>query len=86
MADVKTKILPGITHWQSPTFYAYYPSNSSVAGFLGEMLSAGLGIVGFSWVTSPAATELEMIVLDWLAKLLNLPEQFLSKGYITINT
>ncbi|KAG5386911.1 hypothetical protein IGI04_038381 [Brassica rapa subsp. trilocularis] len=78
--DVKTKILPGITHWQSPTFYAYYPSNSSVAGFLGEMLSAGLGIVGFSWVTSPAATELEMIVLDWLAKLLNLPEQFLSKG------
>ena len=86
LADVKTKILPGITHWQSPTFYAYYPSNSSVAGFLGEMLSAGLGIVGFSWVTSPAATELEMIVLDWLAKLLNLPEQFLSKGYITINT
>ncbi|KAL0733442.1 hypothetical protein Bca4012_009652 [Brassica carinata] len=78
--DVKTKILPGVTHWQSPTFFAYYPSNSSVAGFLGEMLSAGLGIVGFSWVTSPAATELEMIVLDWLAKLLNLPEQFLSKG------
>ncbi|XP_056844632.1 phenylacetaldehyde synthase isoform X1 [Raphanus sativus] len=78
--DVKTKILPGLTHWQSPTFFAYYPSNSSVAGFLGEMLSAGLGIVGFSWVTSPAATELEMIVLDWLAKLLNLPEQFLSKG------
>ncbi|KAL0694082.1 hypothetical protein Bca4012_061262 [Brassica carinata] len=78
--DVKTKILPGLTHWQSPNFYAYYPSNSSVAGFLGEMLSAGLGIVGFSWVTSPAATELEMIVLDWIAKLLNLPEQFLSKG------
>jgi len=44
------------------------------------MLSAGLGIVGFSWVTSPAATELEMIVLDWVAKLLNLPEQFMSKG------
>ncbi|ESQ45525.1 hypothetical protein EUTSA_v10011066mg, partial [Eutrema salsugineum] len=78
--DVKAKILPGVTHWQSPSFFAYYPSNSSVAGFLGEMLSAGLGIVGFSWITSPAATELEMIVLDWLAKLLNLPEQFLSKG------
>ncbi|KAL0702968.1 hypothetical protein Bca4012_059090 [Brassica carinata] len=78
--DVKEKILPGVTHWQSPTFFAYYPSNSSVAGFLGEMLSAGLGIVGFSWVSSPAATELETIVLDWLAKLLNLPEQFLSKG------
>uniref|UniRef100_A0A1J3DYT9 Tyrosine decarboxylase 1 n=1 Tax=Noccaea caerulescens TaxID=107243 RepID=A0A1J3DYT9_NOCCA len=78
--DVKTKILPGVTHWQSPSFFAYYPSNSSVAGFLGEMLSAGLGILGFSWISSPAATELEMIVLDWLAKLLNLPEQFLSKG------
>ncbi|KAG7579839.1 Pyridoxal phosphate-dependent transferase [Arabidopsis thaliana x Arabidopsis arenosa] len=78
--DVRAKILPGVTHWQSPSFFAYYPSNSSVAGFLGEMLSAGLGIVGFSWVTSPAATELEMIVLDWLAKLLNLPEQFMSKG------
>ncbi|XP_010470706.1 PREDICTED: tyrosine decarboxylase 1-like isoform X2 [Camelina sativa] len=78
--DFRTKILPGVTHWQSPSFFAYYPANSSVAGFLGEMLSVGLGIIGFSWITSPAATELEMIVLDWLAKLLNLPEQFLSKG------
>ncbi|KAL1219337.1 Phenylacetaldehyde synthase [Cardamine amara subsp. amara] len=78
--DVRAKILPGVTHWQSPSFFAYYPCNSSVAGFLGEMLSAGLNIAGFSWITSPAATELEMIVLDWLAKLLNLPEKFLSKG------
>uniref|UniRef100_M4F6H3 Tyrosine decarboxylase n=1 Tax=Brassica campestris TaxID=3711 RepID=M4F6H3_BRACM len=78
--DVKVKILPGVTHWQSPSFFAYYPSNSSVAGFLGEMLSTGLNVIGFSWVASPAATELEIIVLDWLAKLLNLPEQFLSKG------
>ncbi|KAH7577728.1 hypothetical protein JRO89_XS01G0291400 [Xanthoceras sorbifolium] len=66
--DVKAKILPGVTHWQSPNYFAYYPSNSSVAGFLGEMLSAGLNIVGFSWITSPAATELEMIVLDWLGQ------------------
>ncbi|KAM7259049.1 hypothetical protein ACFE04_014790 [Oxalis oulophora] len=78
--DVQAKILPGVTHWQSPNFFAYYPSSSSVAGFLGEMLSAGLNIVGFSWITSPAATELEMIVLDWLAKLLKLPEDFLSSG------
>ncbi|KAL0643670.1 hypothetical protein Bca4012_041960 [Brassica carinata] len=78
--DVKAKILPGVTHWQSPSFFAYYPSNSSVAGFLGEMLSTGLNVIGFSWVASPAATELEIIVLDWLAKLLNLPEQFLSKA------
>ncbi|CAH8295412.1 unnamed protein product [Eruca vesicaria subsp. sativa] len=80
LEDVKTKILPGVTHWQSPSFFAFYPSNSSVAGFLGDILSTGLGIVGFSWITSPAATELEIIVLDWLAKLLNLPEQFLSEG------
>ncbi|XP_030934742.1 tyrosine decarboxylase 1 [Quercus lobata] len=78
--DVQAKILPGVTHWQSPNYFAYYPSNSSIAGFLGEMLSAGLNIVGFSWITSPAATELEMIVLDWLAKLLKLPDEFLSAG------
>ncbi|XP_026666219.1 tyrosine decarboxylase 2 isoform X2 [Phoenix dactylifera] len=78
--DIRQKIIPGITHWQSPEYFAYYPSNSSTAGFLGEMLSAGFNIVGFSWVTSPAATELEVIVLDWLAKMLKLPDQFFSAG------
>uniref|UniRef100_A0A1D1YG92 Tyrosine decarboxylase 1 n=1 Tax=Anthurium amnicola TaxID=1678845 RepID=A0A1D1YG92_9ARAE len=78
--DIQQKIIPGVTHWQSPGFFAYYPSNSSTAGFLGEMLSAGFNIVGFNWVASPAATELEVIVLDWLAKMLKLPEQFLSSG------
>ncbi|XP_074560317.1 tyrosine decarboxylase 2 [Curcuma longa] len=78
--DIQQKIVPGITHWQSPHYFAYYPSNSSTAGFLGEMLSAGFNIVGFSWITSPAATELEIIILDWLAKLLKLPNQFLSTG------
>lgn len=78
--DIHQKIVPGVTHWQSPNYFAYYPSNSSTAGFLGEMLSAGFNIVGFSWVTSPAATELEVIVLDWFAKMLKLPDQFLSSG------
>ncbi|XP_050939266.1 tyrosine decarboxylase 2 isoform X4 [Cucumis melo] len=78
--DVQKKIFPGVTHWQSPNYFAYYPSNSSIAGFLGEMLSAAFNVIGFSWVTSPAATELEMIVLDWLAKLLKLPDDFLSSG------
>lgn len=82
IADVQTKILPGVTHWQSPDYFAYFPSNSSVAGFLGEMLSAGINMVGFSWITSPAGTELEMIVLDWLANLLKLPNDFFSKGRI----
>ncbi|TVU39493.1 hypothetical protein EJB05_12915, partial [Eragrostis curvula] len=76
--DIREKIVPGVTHWQSPNYFAYYPSNSSTAGFLGEMLSAAFNIVGFSWITSPAATELEVIVLDWFAKMLKLPSQFLS--------
>ncbi|XP_054800292.1 tyrosine decarboxylase 2 isoform X1 [Prosopis cineraria] len=80
LSDVQEKILPGVTHWQSPNYFAYFPSNSSIAGFLGEMLSAGLNIVGFSWITSPAATELEMIVLDWLAKAFQLPTHFYSTG------
>ncbi|KQK16481.1 hypothetical protein BRADI_1g28960v3 [Brachypodium distachyon] len=76
--DIREKIVPGVTHWQSPNYFAYYPSNSSTAGFLGEMLSAAFNIVGFSWITSPAATELEVIVLDWVAKMLKLPSEFLS--------
>lgn len=79
-ADVQSKIVPGVTHWQSPNFYGYYPSNGSTAGFLGEMLSGGFNIIGFSWITSPAATELEIIVMDWLGKLLKLPNEFLSSG------
>lgn len=80
LSDVQSKILPGVTHWQNPNFFAYYSSNSSIAGFLGEMLSAGINMVGFSWITSPAATELETIVMDWLAKALNLPDVFHSTG------
>ena len=80
IVDVQTKIMPGVTHWQSPDFFAYYPANSSVAGFIGEMLSGGINMVGFSWITSPAATELEMIVMDWLAKALQLPDEYLSTG------
>lgn len=79
---MQEKILPGVTHWQSPNYFAYFPSNSSIAGFLGEMLSAGLNIVGFSWITSPAATELETIVLDWLAKAFQLPDYFYSSGKV----
>ncbi|XP_073133483.1 phenylacetaldehyde synthase-like [Henckelia pumila] len=77
-ADIRDKIIPGVTHWQSPEYFAYYPSNSSIAGFLGEMLSAVVNVVGFSWITSPAATELETIVMDWLGKALKLPDALLS--------
>ncbi|BBN16463.1 aromatic-L-amino-acid/L-tryptophan decarboxylase [Marchantia polymorpha subsp. ruderalis] len=79
-SDVKSKILPGITHWLSPQFHAYYPASFSTAGYLGEMLCGGLNVNGFSWIASPAATELEVIVVEWLGKLLNLPKEFLSSG------
>jgi len=74
MRDVEEIVLPGITHWQSPSFFAYFPSNSSGPSVLGELLSAGLGIQGMIWATSPAATELETHVLDWLVDMLGLPK------------
>jgi len=78
LKDVDAKILPGITHWQSPRFHAYFPGNSSPPSVAGDLLSSGLGVQGMLWVTSPACTELEMRVLDWLVDMLGLPEQFLS--------
>jgi aromatic-L-amino-acid/L-tryptophan decarboxylase len=78
LADVEKLILPGITHWQSPNFFAFFPANVSAPGVLGELLSAGLGVQGMLWATSPAATELETHVLDWLAGMLDLPAKFLS--------
>ena len=71
-------ILPGITHWQSPNFFGYFPSNNSGPSILGELLSAGLGVQGMLWATSPACTELETHVLDWLVDLLALPPHFKS--------
>lgn len=78
MQDVEKLILPGITHWQSPNFFGFFPSNSSLPSILGEMLSAGLGVQGMLWATSPACTELETLVLDWLVEMLDLPAKFLS--------
>lgn len=79
MRDVEELILPGITHWQSPNFFAYFPANSSGPAILGELLSAGLGVQGMLWSTSPAATELESHVLDWLVEMMDLPEKFSSR-------
>ncbi len=78
MADVERIIMPGITHWQSPNFYAYFPANTSFPSILGELLSAGLGVQGMIWQTGPAVTELETHVMDWMAEMLGLPEAFLS--------
>jgi len=78
LADIEKLILPGITHWQSPNFYAYFPSNASGPAILGDLLSSGLDVQGMLWATSPACTELETHVLDWLVHMLDLPQKFLS--------
>src|SRR3989441_2875646 len=78
LKDVEKLILPGVTHWQSPNFFAYFPGNASGPGILGDLLSSGLGVQGMLWSTSPACTELETHVLDWLVPMLGLPEKFLS--------
>ena len=80
LADVENLILPGITHWQSPNFFGYFPSNNSFPSILGDLLSSGLGVQGMLWATSPACTELETHVLDWLVEMLGLPDKFSSRS------
>jgi aromatic-L-amino-acid decarboxylase len=78
LADMDRVIVPGLTHWQHPNFFAFFPGNSSYASILGELASAGLGVQGMSWVTSPACTEVETLMMDWMIDLLGLPERFRS--------
>ena len=78
LRDVDGIVMPGITHWQSPNFFAYFPANASGPSILGDLLSSGLGVQGMLWATSPACTELETHVLDWLVDLLGLPGGFRS--------
>jgi aromatic-L-amino-acid/L-tryptophan decarboxylase len=80
LADLERIVLPGTTHWQHPGFFGYFPANTSGPSVLGDLVSAGLGVQGMSWVTSPAGTELEQHVLDWFAGLLGLPGSFLSSS------
>jgi len=75
-ADFKQIILPGMTHWQSPSFFAYFPANNSPASILAEMLTATMGAQCMSWVTSPAATELEERMMEWLREMIGLPAGF----------
>ncbi len=80
LADLDRVVVPGVTHWQHPGFFGYFPANTSGPSVLGDLVSAGLGVQGMSWVTSPAATELEQHVMDWFADLLGLPGSFRSTG------
>jgi aromatic-L-amino-acid decarboxylase len=76
LRDIDTIVMPGITHWQSPNFFGYFPANNSAPSILGELLAAGLGVNGMLWSTSPACTELETHVMDWLVDMLALPPEF----------
>jgi aromatic-L-amino-acid decarboxylase len=80
LIDLEKIILPGITHWQSPNFFAFFPANSSGPAILGDLVSSGLGVQGMLWITSPACTELETHVLDWVAEMLALPDKFKSSN------
>ncbi|KDP38775.1 hypothetical protein JCGZ_05111 [Jatropha curcas] len=80
LSDVEKLIVPGMTHWLSPNFFAFFPATVSSAAFLGEMLCTCFNSVGFNWLASPASTELEMIVMDWLGHMLNLPKSFMFSG------
>ncbi|MFV2101144.1 pyridoxal-dependent decarboxylase [Micromonospora sp. LOL_024] len=80
LADLDTLVAPGLTHWQHPGFFGYFPANTSGPSVLGDLVSAGLGVQGMLWATGPACTELETVLLDWLAELLDLPARFRSTG------
>jgi aromatic-L-amino-acid/L-tryptophan decarboxylase len=80
LADLSAVVAPGLTHWQHPGFFGYFPANTSGPSVLGDLLCAGLGVQGMLWSSSPACTELETVVLDWLADLLDLPAAFRSTG------
>ncbi|CAL7945924.1 unnamed protein product [Xylocopa violacea] len=78
-ADIEKCIMPGVTHWQSPHMHAYFPALNSPASLLADMLADAINCLGFTWASSPACTELETIVMNWLGKMIGLPEEFLHR-------
>ncbi|XP_075988290.1 histidine decarboxylase isoform X4 [Anticarsia gemmatalis] len=77
--DVDEHIMPGLVHWQSPHMHAYFPALTSYPSIMGDMLSSALNVLCFTWASSPAGTELETIAMNWLGKLLGLPDCFLNE-------
>ncbi|HMK71792.1 MAG TPA: pyridoxal-dependent decarboxylase [Myxococcaceae bacterium] len=81
-----TAVLPGITHWNHPRFFAYFPSKTHLASVLADLVAAGLGAQGMSWQTSPAATEVEEVMMEWLRQLVGLPAEFRGVIHDTAST
>ncbi len=86
LAALDRLVLPGITHWNHPSFFAYFPSNTSYASILGDLVAAGLGAQGMSWQTSPAATEIEEVVMDWLRQMVGLSPEWKGVVHDTAST
>lgn len=80
IADLHDIVIPGLTQWQHPQFYGYFPANASYPSILADLVAAGFGVNGMSWVTSPAATEVETLMMDWMHELLGLPDRFHSQS------
>ncbi|XP_037428442.1 tryptophan decarboxylase 1-like [Triticum dicoccoides] len=78
MKELKASIIPGMTHWASPNFFAFFPATNSAAAIAGDLIASAMNTVGFTWQAAPAATELEVLALNWLAHLLHLPATFMS--------
>ena len=74
LRDLDTIIVPGLSHWQHPSFFGYFPSNGELSSVLGDYLSTGLGVLGLSWQSSPALSELEEVATDWVRQMVGLKE------------
>src|SRR5215468_6052423 len=83
---LEADVMPGITHWNHPSFFAYFPSNTSYASILADIVASGLGVQGMSWQTSPAATEVEEVVMDWLRQMAGLSEAWTGVVHDTAST
>jgi aromatic-L-amino-acid decarboxylase len=86
LAALERDVLPGITHWNHPRFFAYFPSNTTPASVLADLVAAGLGAQGMSWQTSPAATEVEQVTLDWLRQMVGLSDAWTGSIHDTAST
>lgn len=86
LAALERDVMPGITHWNHPSFFAYFPSNTTYASILGDLAASGIGAQGMSWQTSPAATEVEEVVMDWLRQMVGLSPAFTGVIHDTAST
>src|SRR5712671_47270 len=86
LRDLEQVLMPGLSHWQHPNFFGYFPSNGELSSVLGDYLSTGLGVLGLSWQSSPALTEIEEVVTDWMRRMTGLSPQWSGVIHDTAST